>query len=54
MEVSAVVWWYRPNTKYYRKVLKAGFGEYSKKWIIGIGEKSSDIEIIECECRLAP
>ena len=35
------------STKYRRKVLKAGFGEYLKKRIIGIGEKDPEIEIIE-------
>ena len=35
------------STKYRRKVLKAGFGEYLKKRILGIGEKNPEIEIIE-------
>ena len=35
------------STKYRRKVLKAGFGEYLKRRIFGIGEKNPEIEIIE-------
>jgi putative transposase len=35
------------STKYRRKVLKAGIGEYLKKRIIGIGERNPEIEIIE-------
>ncbi len=35
------------STKYRRKVLKAGIGEYLKKMIIGIGERNPEIEIIE-------
>ena len=35
------------STKYRRKVLKAGFGEYLKKRILGISEKNPEIEIIE-------
>jgi putative transposase len=34
-------------TKYRRKILKAGFGEYLKKLVIGIGKQMPDIEIIE-------
>jgi len=32
------------STKYRRKVLKAGIGEYLKKMIIGIGERNPEIE----------
>ena len=35
------------STKYRRKVLRDGFGEYLKKRIIGIGERNPEIEIIE-------
>ena len=35
------------STKYRRKVLKAGFGEYLKRRIFGIGETNPEIEIIE-------
>jgi putative transposase len=35
------------STKYRRKILKAGFGEYLKEIIIGIGRRSPDIEIVE-------
>ena len=35
------------STKYRRKILRAGFGEYLKKMIVGIGRQSPDIEIIE-------
>ena len=35
------------STKYRRKILRAGFGEYLKKLIIGIGRQNPDIEIIE-------
>ena len=34
-------------TKYRRKILKDGFGEYLKKLIIGVGRHSPDIEVIE-------
>jgi putative transposase len=34
-------------TKYRRKILKAGFGEYLKNVIIGIGKQVPEIEIIE-------
>ena len=34
-------------TKYRRKILKAGFGEYLKKLIIGISKQNYEIEIIE-------
>ena len=34
-------------TKYRRKILKAGFGEYLKNTIIGIGKQTPEIEIIE-------
>ena len=35
------------STKYRRKILRAGFGEYLTKLIIGIGRQNPDIEIIE-------
>jgi putative transposase len=35
------------STKYRRKILKAGFGEYLKKLIVAIGKQNPDIEIIE-------
>ena len=35
------------STKYRRKILKAGIGEYLRKRIIGIGERNPEIEIIE-------
>ena len=34
-------------TKYRRKILKPGFGEYLKKLVIGIGRQIPEIEIIE-------
>ena len=34
-------------TKYRRKVLKGGFGEYLKKTVIGIGKQVPEIEILE-------
>ena len=34
-------------TKYRRKILRAGFGEYLKKLVIGIGKQVPEIEIIE-------
>ena len=34
-------------TKYRRKVLGNGFGEYLKKLVIGIGRQAQEIEIIE-------
>ena len=34
-------------TKYRRKILKDGFGEYLKQLVIGIGRRNPDIEIIE-------
>ena len=34
-------------TKYRRKILKDGFGEYLKKLIIGIGRQIPEIEIME-------
>jgi len=34
-------------TKYRRKILKDGFGEYLKKLIVGIGRQLPEIEIIE-------
>ena len=35
------------STKYRRKILRAGFGEYLTKLIIGIGRQNPDIEIVE-------
>ena len=35
------------STKYRRKILRAGFGEYLTRLIIGIGKQNPDIEIIE-------
>ena len=35
------------STKYRRKVLRDGFGEYVKKLLLGIGKQIPDIEIIE-------
>ena len=34
-------------TKYRRKILKDGFGEYLKKLVIGIGRQIPEIEIVE-------
>ena len=34
-------------TKYRRKILKDGFGEYLKKLVIGIGRRIPEIEIVE-------
>ena len=34
-------------TKYRRKILRKGFGEYLKKLVIGIGNQYPEIEIIE-------
>jgi putative transposase len=34
-------------TKYRRKILKAGFGEYLRRVIIGLGKQTPDIEIVE-------
>jgi len=34
-------------TKYRRKILKSGFGEYLKKLVIGIGRQIPEIEIME-------
>ena len=34
-------------TKYRRKILKEGFGEYLKSIIIGIGKQTPEIEVIE-------
>jgi len=34
-------------TKYRRKILKDGFGEYLKSMIIGIGKQTPEIEVIE-------
>ena len=34
-------------TKYRRKILKDGFGEYLKKLVIGIGRQIPEIEIME-------
>ena len=35
------------STKYRRKILRDGFGQYLKNMIIGIGKQSPEIEIIE-------
>jgi len=35
------------TTKYRRKVLRGGFGDYLKKLLIGIGKQTPEIEIIE-------
>jgi putative transposase len=35
------------STKYRRKILRDGFGEYVKKAVIGIGKQYPEIEIIE-------
>ena len=35
------------STKYRRKILRAGFGEYLAKLIIDIGRRNPDIEIVE-------
>ena len=35
------------STKYRRKILRDGFGQYLKSIIIGIGKQSPEIEIIE-------
>ena len=35
------------STKYRRKILRDGFGEYLKKLIIAIGKQNPDIEIVE-------
>ena len=34
-------------TKYRRKILRNGFGDYLKKLLVGIGKQSPEIEIIE-------
>ena len=34
-------------TKYRRKILRKGFGEYLKKLVVGIGNQYPEIEIIE-------
>ena len=34
-------------TKYRRKILKPGFGEYLQKLVIGIGKQMPEIEIVE-------
>ena len=34
-------------TKYRRKILKAGFGEYLRNTIIGVGKQMPDMEVIE-------
>lgn len=34
-------------TKYRRKILKEGFGEYLKKLLLGIGKQYPEIEIVE-------
>ncbi len=34
-------------TKYRRRILRDGFGEYLKKLVVGIGRQNPDIEIIE-------
>ena len=35
------------TTKYRRKILRDGFGEYLKKMILGIGQQYPEIEIVE-------
>ena len=35
------------STKYRRKILRGGFGDYLKKLVMGIGKHHPDIEIIE-------
>ena len=35
------------STKYRRKILRDGFGEYVKKAVIGIGKQYPEIEIVE-------
>jgi putative transposase len=35
------------STKYRRRILKAGIGEYLKKMIIGIGQRNPEIEMME-------
>jgi putative transposase len=35
------------STKYRRKIVRAGFGEYLKKLIVAIGKQNPEIEIIE-------
>lgn len=35
------------STKYRRRILRDGFGEYLKKLIIAIGKQNPDIEIVE-------
>ena len=35
------------ETKYRRKILKEGFGEYLKSMTIGIGKQTPEIEVIE-------
>jgi putative transposase len=34
-------------TKYRRKILKSGFGEYLQKLVIGIGKQIPEIEVVE-------
>ncbi len=35
------------STKYRKKILRDGFGEYLKKLVIGIGRQNPEIEVIE-------
>jgi putative transposase len=35
------------TTKYRRKILRDGFGDYLKKLLVGLGKQSPEIEIIE-------
>ena len=35
------------STKYRKKILRDGFGDYLKKLVIGIGRQSPEIEVIE-------
>ena len=35
------------STKYRRKILRGGFGDYLKKLVIGIGKQTPEIEVIE-------
>ena len=40
------------STKYRRRILKAGFGEYLEKVIIGFGRRNPEIEIVEVNTNL--
>ena len=35
------------STKYRKKILRDGFGEYLKKLVVGIGKQTPEIEVIE-------